>query len=1278
MKHLVLTKVTYDHETINIVKTLLISSIVIKQSFSTFKYFLGLPVVSFLVLFSLSCERGSTKIEDGFLGGVYLSQSKTNIVVGTRNLEIGSSTTVTLHLKDQNDEKFIPSNDFPVAVTFSFEDGTSTGTFSTVVDNKDGTFTAYLTAVSAGTASTVKATVNGKLLESVLPTITVVAGSSSLLPSIPTGLSGQAGQASISLNWTGVVSATSYNIYRGIISGALTQIASSTTTSFNDTTVTNGQTYFYALEAVNSFGASNRSAEISARAISSFTLVSATVSGANAISVSWNSATGASHYSVSYSTNNGGPYSNTGCATSSTSCLVSGLTAGTTYYFMVNATNAVGIGASVNANLQMSAVPIGAFSISGVATAGTSTTSGSVTLTFGSAAGASAYTVRYGTSSASYTSIATTNASSPYTVTNLTAGTTYYFMVNATNSYGSLSATNEVSQSPYRTFILDIPFTTGTISDYVVSSTSSVEFADHVVRLKMADQIDNADNSFNSSVFSGVVWNAASAVVRLNTTTNNSELDPSWTPKWNNLVTYLKFNGTGTVPSSGVSFTVDKGTTTCSALNSGNVYATGKLNQAMQLTEQNRLTCTGQEVSAIADNLTISGWIRASNIVSASTYAAIAYTNWDSVAGSSKGFAIQRNVNNSFVYLRVDTSVGQNATCTSNYMTALDGEWHHIAFTVNSISATSATIRGYMNGQLYRTCTFAYNAGGFGSPSNLYFRGAENTGFGGTTQFDEWAFWNTVLSDSEIKTIYSRQAPKFAGTLQSRVFDALSTGQIWTSVSTTTTLPFGKELPSQSISESSNHYNLMSSNLLTGNIGLWRFNETSAGTVSGSKDFADTSASGTTHLKGFGSLTYGVSSTTGRGLQLYTNAGTYNGYGIASMTALNTTQSYTVSTWVKSDDVSSTASNRTIVSKVGNSYPAFLLGYFGSGKAYRFTVYSNDSSPTSYSSIATVSATTGRWTHLVGVYDATTAKAQLYVDGKPQTAVTVAATFNATQNLMIGATIWNAVNNDFWPGVVDEVAIWDRVLTQNEILQLYRRYGNRIKYQLRSCTNADCSDQDSIALGNGWKGFDNTAYTYISESHNNSSLDTAGVGVGTVYPGNLNLIFSSLASSGLLVNANRYIQYRAFFESDDQNSLCVYGHCSPELQAFSFGPNHYSSQEQSVTTSASHLISQYRTLDASGTSVGFVETVGLNGCTSGARYSLSHNGTHFYFWNGSSWGLSDGTYVNGANSSSVIRTNISLFPAQVGSGTLYIRTHLKSNGTNPCEIDQVSVSGQKN
>jgi len=91
---------------------------------------------------------------------------------------------------------------------------------------------------------------------------------------VPTGLAATAGNAQIQLIWNPVPGATGYNVKRATTSGGpYTTIATVSTPSYTDTTVTNGTTYFYVVSAFNSSGESANSSQVSATPLAAnFTL----------------------------------------------------------------------------------------------------------------------------------------------------------------------------------------------------------------------------------------------------------------------------------------------------------------------------------------------------------------------------------------------------------------------------------------------------------------------------------------------------------------------------------------------------------------------------------------------------------------------------------------------------------------------------------------------------------------------------------------------------------------------------------------------------------------------------------------------------------------------------------------------------------------------------------------------------------------------------------------------------------------------------------------------
>jgi fibronectin type 3 domain-containing protein len=263
-------------------------------------------------------------------------------------------------------------------------------------------------------------------------------------PAAPTGLVATPGNAQVSLTWSSSATAANYRVKRSTTSGGpYSNIATNAATSFTDSTVLNGTTYYYVVSAVNVIGESSDSTEASATPQlplpSTPTGLNATASSGQ-VALSWTASTGGTNYIVKSSTVNNGLYNN--IATNATTHYTnSGLVNGTTYYYVVSAVNAAGESANsaqVSATPQIPA-PTG---LSAVAT------NAQVSLNWTASAGATNYITKRSTiNGGPYTDIAT-NASTSYVNTGLVNGVTYFYVVSALGAGGESANSSQTSATP--------------------------------------------------------------------------------------------------------------------------------------------------------------------------------------------------------------------------------------------------------------------------------------------------------------------------------------------------------------------------------------------------------------------------------------------------------------------------------------------------------------------------------------------------------------------------------------------------------------------------------------------------------------------------------------------------------------------------------------------------------------------------------------------------------------------------------------------------------------
>lgn len=195
-----------------------------------------------------------------------------------------------------------------------------------------------------------------------------IPSATSLIP--PTGLSATAGNGTVALSWTASTGATSYNVLRSTYLGGLqstpyigiTNLL--TTTTYNDNSVTNFNTYSYMVRSVNAGGQStNSNWTIATPSTLPQTPPTAPPTGVSAtagngqVSLSWTASTGATQYSIFRATVSGGPYSRVGLniGNTSTTYTDASLSNGTTYYYVINAYGLLSGGSMLSA--QVSATP---------------------------------------------------------------------------------------------------------------------------------------------------------------------------------------------------------------------------------------------------------------------------------------------------------------------------------------------------------------------------------------------------------------------------------------------------------------------------------------------------------------------------------------------------------------------------------------------------------------------------------------------------------------------------------------------------------------------------------------------------------------------------------------------------------------------------------------------------------------------------------------------------------------------------------------------------------
>ncbi|MET9560681.1 LamG domain-containing protein [Streptomyces tauricus] len=149
---------------------------------------------------------------------------------------------------------------------------------------------------------------------------------------------------------------------------------------------------------------------------------------------------------------------------------------------------------------------------------------------------------------------------------------------------------------------------------------------------------------------------------------------------------------------------------------------------------------------------------------------------------------------------------------------------------------------------------------------------------------------------------------------------------------------------------------------------------------------------------------------------------------------LENRSSYTVSAWVRVDPsatktVSVLSQTPTGASPWAKKYSPFVISY---GSKWSIRVFSTEGA-FAREAAASVSHPKGVWTHVAAVHDASAKKVHLYVNGKQEATVDAGTPWSADGNMEIGRVMYGDNYVDPFKGSIDEVAVWQRALTSQEI-----------------------------------------------------------------------------------------------------------------------------------------------------------------------------------------------------------------------------------------------------
>ena len=332
------------------------------------------------------------------------------------------------------------------------------------------------------------------------------------IPDAPTNVIASAGNAQATINWTaqsnGGSAIISYSVTSSPGNFQATTVDGSTTTA-TISGLTNGTSYTFTVVATNALGSSTASAA-STPVTTSFIAPSAptnvTASAGNALAiVTWTASTNNGGSAItSYSvTSSPGNFQATTTNGSTTTVTVSGLTNGTSYTFTVVATNAAGPSAASSASTSIIpsfTVPSAPTNVTALVANAQATINWIAPTNDG---GLPITSYRVTSSPGNFQAITANGSTTTATISGLTNGTAYTFIVLATNALGSSPASIATNYENFNNSSKSFRIYCDKLTSNDISNNLIIKSSNKNIEFKVIDEkriIFKNDVRFNSSM----------------------------------------------------------------------------------------------------------------------------------------------------------------------------------------------------------------------------------------------------------------------------------------------------------------------------------------------------------------------------------------------------------------------------------------------------------------------------------------------------------------------------------------------------------------------------------------------------------------------------------------------------------------------------------------------------------------------------------------------------------------------------------------------------------
>lgn len=425
-------------------------------------------------------------------------------------------------------------------------------------------------------------------------------------------------------------------------------------------------------------------------------------------------------------------------------------------------------------------------------------------------------------------------------------------------------------------------------------------------------------------------------------------------------------------------------------LTNGPTKVTGKVGQALSLDgSDDYATVADASALDITGAISMGVWIKTSDTDSCIMSKTVASTAKCFESAGNKVYEL--GVLSSTLYFQ--TSNGTTANVVSGSATSLlDNQWHYVVATWDG-TTTSNGMKIYIDGAALYQGTATVST--IQSTSSALTFGGDSGSYDYAGLLDEGRLYNRALSAAEIKSLYDQ-------------------GQ--------------SDKTNSSISQSQG-----TGRLDSGLAAYWKFDDASGTSATDSSPNSNTGTLTNFSLNPWttGQIEGGLNFDGSDDVVLVTDAN-----------SLDMVGAMTFSAWIKADTYVGAGSYRSIVSKGSFGIPSvnYSIRLYGAGTSDQriiFAYYAGGAQVVQ----GVTNITTGSWKHIGVMYDDVANDIKLYIDGAEE-AFTVTSgdpennSLSAnTANIEIGR--YNG-NDQYFDGPLDEIRLYSRALSSNEMLQLYR------------------------------------------------------------------------------------------------------------------------------------------------------------------------------------------------------------------------------------------------